>query len=128
MTRVEETALAQVLAICADSGLKLATVFRLGKALTLGASRPKTTNLKNALRLYQKAFPALTKERIEEVLAARQQGIRVVEIARSTGLTLNVVYYILQGKYPGAPEGGHNFPSTGEKRGRPKGSKRQRAI
>jgi hypothetical protein len=35
---------------------------------------------------------------------------------------LNVVYYIIQGKYSGAPAEGHNFPPTGEKRGRPKGS------
>jgi len=124
MTRKEETAIAQVLAICADNSLKLSKIARLGNALTSGAAAPQTGQLRKVLKMYQKTFGTqrLAQSTIDEVVAARQAGERAVQIARSTGLSLNVVYYIIQGKYSGAPAEGHNFPPTGEKRGRPKGS------
>lgn len=130
MTRKEETALAQVLSVCADSGLKLSTIARLGKALTSGAAEPKTKHLRQVLKMYQETFgpTRLAQSKIDQVVAARRAGERAVQIARSTGLSLNVVYYILQAKYAGAPAEGHNFPHTGEKRGRPKGSTKHPAL
>ena len=130
MTRKEETALAQLLSVCADSGLKLSRIARLGNALTSGAAAPKTKQLRQVLEMYQKTFgpQRLPQSKIDEVVAARRVGERAVQIARSTGLSLNVVYYIIQGKYAGAPAEGHNFPHTGEKRGRPKGSTKHPAL
>ena len=124
MTTVEETALAQILSVCVDSGLKLSRIARLGNALTSGAAEPKTKHLRQVLKMYQETFgpTRLAQSKIDQVVAARRAGERAVQIARSTGLSLNVVYYILQAKYAGAPAEGHNFPPTGEKRGRPKGS------
>lgn len=129
MTRKEETTLAQVLAACANSGLKLSRIARLGNALTSGVAVPKTRKLQVALKTYQEVLPKhLAQSKIDEVVEARRAGERAVKIARSTGLSLNVVYYIIQGKYAGAPAEGHNFPPTGEKRGRPKGSTKRSAI
>lgn len=130
MTRKEEITLAQVLAACADSGLKLSTIARLGNALTSGAAEPKTKHLRQILKMYQETFgpTRLAQSKIDQVVAARRAGERAVQIARSTGLSLNVVYYILQAKYAGAPAEGHNFPPTGEKRGRPKGTIKRPAV
>lgn len=121
MTTVEETALAQILSVCVDSGLKLSRIARLGNALTSGAAEPKTKQLRRVFEMYQETFgpTRLDQSKIEQVVEARRAGERAVQIARSTGLSLNVVYYIIQGKYAGAPAEGHNFPPTGEKRGRP---------
>lgn len=130
MTRKEETAIAQVLAICADSGLKLSRIARLGNSLTSGAAAPKTKQLRQVLKMYQETFgpQRLAQSKIDQVVAARRAGERAVQIARIYGLSLNVVYYIIQGKYTGAPAEGHNFPPTGEKRGRPKGSTKRPTL
>lgn len=130
MTKKDETALAQVLAICADSGLKLSRIARLGNSIVSGVASPKTAQLRKILKMYQEAFgpQRLAQSTIDKVVEARQAGERAVQIARSTGLSINAVYYILQGKYAGAPAEGHNFPPTGEKRGRPKGSTKRPAL
>ena len=130
MTTVEETALAQILSVCVDSGLKLSRIARLGNALTSGAAEPKTKQLRQILKMYQETFgpTRLDQSKIEQVVEARRAGERAVQIARSTGLSLHVVYYIIRGKYAGAPAEGYNFPPTGEKRGRPKGSTKRHAL
>lgn len=130
MTRKEETAVSQVLAICADSGLKLSTIARLGKAVTSGEADAKTTQLRKTLKLYNDSFgkQRLSQATIDQVVKARFAGESAVQIARKAGLSLNSVYYILQAKYAGAPESGHQFPPTGEKRGRPKGSTKRHAL
>ena len=130
MTRKEETALAQVLSVCADSGLKLSRIARLGNSLISGADVPKKKQLIQVLKMYQETFGTtrLTQSKIDEVVAARRAGEKAMQIARSTGLSLSMVYYIIQGKYAGAPADGHNFPPTGEKRGRPKGSTKRIAL
>jgi len=130
MTQKDEITLAQVLAICADSGLKLSRIARLGNALTSGAAEPKTKQLRKVFEMYKETFcpTRLDQSKIEQVVEARRAGERAVQIARSTGLSLTVVYYIIQGKYAGAPAEGHNFPPTGEKRGRPKGSTKRHAL
>lgn len=124
MTRKEETAVASVLAICAENGFKLSRIARLGKAVTSGESEAKTTQLRKALKLYNDSFgkQRLSQLTIDKVVEARFAGEPAIQIARQTGLSLNSVYYILQAKYAGAPESGHQFPPTAEKRGRPKGS------
>lgn len=130
MTTVEETALAQILSVCVDSGLKLSRIARLGNALTSGAAEPKTKQLRKVFEMYQETFgpTRLDQSKIEQVVEARRAGERAVQIARSTGLSIHVVYYIIRGKYAGAPAEGYNFPPTGEKRGRPKGSTKRHAL
>ena len=130
MTRKEETAVAQVLAICAENGLKLSRIFRLGKSVTSGEAEAKTTQLRKALKLYNDSFgkQRLSQATIDQVVKARFAGESAVQIARQAGLSLNSVYYILQAKYAGAPESGHQFPPTKEKRGRPKGSTKRALL
>jgi hypothetical protein len=124
MTRKEQTAVAQVLAICAENGFKLSRIARLGKAVTSGESEAKTIQLRKALNFYNDSFgkQRLSQVTIDKVVEAKFAGESAVQIARQTGLGLNSVYDILQAKYAGAPESGHKFPPTEEKRGRPKGT------
>lgn len=131
MTKEHETALAQILSVCADSNIKISSVARACQNLTLEIVVPKTRQLKNALRMYKAAFPnhrGTSKEIIEKIVNARRNGATVAEICRTYHLEQNNVYYILQGKYAGAPAEGHNFPPTGEKRGRPRGSTKRPAL
>ena len=123
MTPHEERTVLQILEICINQKISLATVARLGRAAVAGQVPSKSEVLDETIAGYHRAFAKnrLTPDIIAATLSILSTGGQVYEVSWRLGISPSEVYRIRRGDYKGGPEGGHTeLPPLTSKRGRPK--------